>query len=337
MSVLSPDLQGVVDEVRAAQPHLRGADQQTWTARLDRDYDRIQQALHWLLEHDPNTGLEMAVALPDYWHNKGRWAEGRGWLEKLLSAAPNAPARLRADALSGISGMAFRQGDNETARRRAHEALAIARMSGDVRLIVGALTRLSRVRLRDQDPAQTILLCREAMDLADQTGEQELTMAPLHCMAEATRMKGDYEAARELYLRSLALNRKHADELVVSVELTNLASVELHFARVDEAKKLWREALAVAHRLQNRYLLPYPVAGLGEAAAAEQDWVRAATLLAAADGLFKASGGVMDPADVPAFEEAVARTRANLEPGAFDRAWSHGEAMIADEVVAFAG
>jgi non-specific serine/threonine protein kinase len=336
MAALSADLQAVVDEVKAARPHLRGPDQKTWTARLARDHDRIRETLQWLLDHDPDAGLDMAVALPDYWHNQGEWAEGQAWLEKLLSAAPNVPAQLRARALSGISGMAFRQGDNETARQRAQEALSIARTSEDVRLMVDALTRLSRVGLRDNDPHQTILLCNEAMTLAGRIGDEELTLAPLHCMAEATRMKGDFEGARELYRRSLELNRKRSDELSIGVETTNLAAVEMHFGDVEAASRLWRESLQLAHRIQNRYLFPYPVAGLGEAAAASQAWERAALLLGAASGLFKASGGVMDPADVPAFDEAVARTRANLQPGVFEAAWSRGEAMTAEDLVGFA-
>jgi tetratricopeptide (TPR) repeat protein len=337
MMALTPkDLQAVVEEVKSAEAHLRGPDQQRWTAQLDRDYGRIEGALRLLLQEDPESGLAMAVALPNYWHYRGAWAEGRAWLEKLLEATKKAPAALRCRALSGISGLAFRQGDNETARARGNEALTIARQLGDVPLMIEALNRLSRVSLRDNDPAQTIVLTREAITLAEGIPNEDLSLSALHCMAEATRMQGDFEGARSLYRRSLELNRKHGDQLVIGVETANLAAVELHFGEVDAAAQLWREALRVALQLGNRYLLPYPVAGLGEAAAAERNWERAARLLGAASGLFKASGGVIDPADVSLFEDARAKTRDHLEPAAFEKAWSAGESMTPEQVQAFA-
>jgi non-specific serine/threonine protein kinase len=335
MANMKTDLEVLVHEVTVAGSQLRGPDAETWAARLDRDYDRIQQALGWLLENDPTAGLELALALPDYWHLRGQWAEGRGWLERLMAAVKDPTPTLRCRALSGLSGLAFRQGDNETARQQANDALTIARGLGDARLIVGALTRLARVGLRDNNPRQTIALSREAMALADEAGDEEMSLQPLHCLAEATRMAGDYKGARELYRRSLDLNRKRGDDMVIGTETSNLAAVELRFGNVDAAVRLWRESLALAHRTENRYLLPYPVAGLGEAAAAQRDWGRAARLLGAASGLFKSSGAAIDPADVPAYETAVAAARAALS-AAFEGAWSSGESMTAGEIVAFA-
>src|SRR5256885_4151598 len=310
MAIMRTDLEALVREVTAAGSQLRGPDAETWAAQLDRDHDRIQQGLAWLLENDPTIGLELALALPDYWHLRGQWAEGRRWLEQLLAAVRDPNPSVRCRALGSLSGLAFRLGDNEIARDRANDALAIARGLGDARLIVGALTRLARVGLRDNNPRQTIALSREAMALADAAGDEELSLQPLHCLAEATRMAGDYEGARELYRRSLDSNRKRGDEMVIGTETSNLAAVELRFGNFDAAVRLWREALALAHRSENRYLMPYPVAGLGEAAAAQRDWDRAARLLGAASGLFKASGAAIDPADVPAYDAAVFAPRA---------------------------
>ena len=335
MAIMKTDLEALVREVTAAGSQLRGPDAETWAAQLDRDQDRIQQGLAWLLENDPTIGLELALALPDYWHLRGQWAEGRRWLEQLLAAVRDPNPSVRCRALGSLSGLAFRLGDNEIARDRANDALAIARGLGDARLIVGALTRLARVGLRDNNPRQTIALSREAMALADAAGDEELSLQPLHCLAEATRMAGDYEGARDLYRRSLDLNRKRGDDMVIGTETSNLAAVELRFGNFDAAVSLWRESLALAHRTENRYLLPYPVAGLGEVAAAQRDWDRAARLLGAASGMFKASGAAIDPADVPAYDKAVSATRAALA-AAFDHGWSSGESMTADEIVVFA-
>src|SRR5438552_1916158 len=241
MAPTKTDLDSVIQEVRSAESHLRGADAESWATRLDRDHDRIEQALDWLLKNDPTSGLELALALPDYWHLRGRWAEGRDWLERLLAAISTPSPTLRCRAVSSISGLAFRLGENEKARQFGNEALEIARRLGDKPLIVGALTRLARVGLRDNNPRQTMILCREALALAEEAGDE---------------------------------------------------------------------------------------------AAAKGDWDRAARLLGAASGLFKTSGAAMDPADVAAYEQAVAGTRARLSD-AFARAWSSGESMTVDEIASF--
>src|SRR5207244_7758655 len=179
MAMMKTDLDALVREVRAAGSHLRGPDAETWAARLDRDHDRIEQGLAWLLENDATAGLELALSLPDYWHLRGQWAEGRVWLERLLAAVRDPTPTLRCRALSSLSGLAFRLGDNETARERANDALAIARGLGDAQLIVGALTRLARVGLRDNNPRQTIASSREGMAPADAAGDEERALLPL--------------------------------------------------------------------------------------------------------------------------------------------------------------
>src|SRR2546421_9156931 len=244
MAAMKTDLEPLIQEVTVAGSQLRGPDAETWAARLDRNHDPIQQGLAWLLENDPTVGLELALALPDYWHLRGQWAEGRGWLERLLAAVRDPTPTLRCRGGGSVSGLAFRRGDNETARDRANDPLAIARGLGGGRLIVGALTRLARVGLRDNNPRQTIALSREAMALADAAGDEELSLPPLHCLAEATRMAGDYEEARELYRRSLDLNRKRGDDMVIGTETSNLAAGELRFGNVDAAVRLRRAALA---------------------------------------------------------------------------------------------
>jgi MalT-like TPR region len=331
-----PDLDETVGLIRAAAPHWRGPDEERWAARLDEQQDRIQSALKSLLETDPETGLEIVAALADYWHLRAKWAEGREWLEKFLAAARDPAPTLRARALNANSGLAFRLGDNEAARRLAEEALAIGRDLDDQAVIIDSLTRLARVGLRDQNPGRTAALSREAMALAEQLGNNALILMPLHCLAEATRMAGDHAGARELYRQSLDLNRQRGDQLVVAVETCNLAAVELHFGNLEGASRLWRESLSLAHRMNNWYLFPYPVAGLGEVAAAQGNWERAAQLLGAAHGRFQASGAAIDPADVPAYDQAADAARRHLDATAFDQAWKRGEGMDVDQIVAIA-
>src|SRR6266498_2634501 len=58
----------------------------TYGQQLDRERDNIRAALSWAANGgDVATGLRTAGALSWYWQHRGHFADGRGWLERLLS------------------------------------------------------------------------------------------------------------------------------------------------------------------------------------------------------------------------------------------------------------
>ena len=317
---------------REAEVGLNGPGSESWLERLDKGRDEREQAFAWFLGHEPQHGLEMVSALLGYWNTRGLFAEGRHWADPLLA---NAPGRTlaRARALYAAGVMAFRQGDTERTRTLTEESLDIAREVQDPATIVLGLAGLSRVGLREGDYARVKALSREGLEIGDREGDRQMRRLPLHCLAEATRLDGDYPAARALYKESLALNRDLGNDFMIPVELGNLGAVELHEGNLDAAQGYWQETIRVAHARGDAYVLPYAIAGLGELAVARSDWPRAATLLAAAESLFAASGAVMDPADVAPYDAAVAATRSALPAEAFTSAWARGRSLDREAAV----
>ncbi len=303
------------------------------TERLEAEYDGIEEALVWSLEHDPDRGLELAASLRSFWGTTGRFTIGRAWIGKLLIATVDSPANpIRARALSTGSILAFRQGDNEEARHLADESLVVARRINDPACVVDALVGLCRAGLRDQNVALVRELSVEGRSIARDTGNRSLETLPLHCLAEATRMSGDYNGARRLYNESIALNRELDDQHMITVEMNNLASVELHEENLREAIVLWQGSVRRAHADRDLYLLPYCVMGLGEVAAAAGSYERAATLLGAATGMFESTHQQIDPADRSVYERSVAVTRNDLG-ASFQPLWETGRALSLDEAV----
>lgn len=317
---------------REAEAGLNGPGSTTWLQRLDEGHDERERAFAWFLEHEPQQGLEMAAALVGYWNTRGLYEEGRRWFDALLAQAPERTLA-RAKALYGAGVMTFRQGETERTRALTEESLAIARELGDPGAVVMALGGLGRVGLREGDYPRVKELSREALEIAQRQGDRAMRRLPLHVLAEATRMDGDYPGARALYQESLALSRDLRNESMIRTETNNLGAVELHEGNLDAAQAHWEEAVRLAHERGDLYVLPYPIAGLGELAAARAEWERAATLLAATEALFQASGAVMDPADVAPYESAVAATRSALPGEAFTSAWTRGRSLDRDEAV----
>jgi hypothetical protein len=314
---------------------------ETWAGRLKPDqlepeYGRIEETLDWCLLEEPQRGLEIAASLRAFWASTGRFDTGREWLRQLLAATAAGPDdALRALALTTASGLAFRQGDNVEAQRASTEALEIARKINDPERIVDALVGLCRVGLRDEDSQRVQRLSGEARDVAKAAGVRALEKLPLHCLAEATRMSGDYEGARHLYEESIALNKELGDDHMIAVEMSNLAAVELHEGRLDDATALWQESLRRSFDAHDLYLLPYTVMGLGEVAVAAGQYRRGAQLLGAATAIFASTGQVIDPADAAGYEKSLQWVRTALAEH-FANHWHRGSSLSVEEAVGVA-
>src|SRR5262249_44584423 len=139
------------------------------TRWLDAEDAAVHQALGWALEHDPDTALQLAIALAPWWLLRGRWTTGyqqlaavaghaaeggpqwciaQFWLGLLTAAssvttsfshltavrdalAGRAPAPLLARALAWRAGALANLGRVPEALAEGRHALAMARELGD--------------------------------------------------------------------------------------------------------------------------------------------------------------------------------------------------------------
>jgi predicted ATPase/class 3 adenylate cyclase len=101
--------------VEAARPHLVGADDITWSARLDDEYPNLRAALAWTHENgDDDTFVRLAFSLARYWWQRGMQREAFAWIVAALdvehtTAAPRDRAQLL--ALAGHMGLLLDRSD----------------------------------------------------------------------------------------------------------------------------------------------------------------------------------------------------------------------------------
>jgi non-specific serine/threonine protein kinase len=50
----------------------------------DAEQDNLREVLEWLLEHDPQMGLRLSIAMSPWWFLRGRYREGAAFLERAL-------------------------------------------------------------------------------------------------------------------------------------------------------------------------------------------------------------------------------------------------------------
>jgi tetratricopeptide (TPR) repeat protein len=232
---------------------------------------------------------------------------------------------------------AFRSGAAERSRRLTERSLELARDVGDVSATVNALMGLGRLALREKDLARVHRLTAEARALVeDRGGPPEAVALPLHLDAEATRMAGDYERARPLYERSLELNRELGREHWITVELSNLAWVEVNAGRTDRADELLQEVLARVDPVRDTYGTPFCLVGLARVAGERGEHDRAARLVGAAERMLESAGLVLDPADQPEFEKTADVVRGAVGDAAYATALAEGRQLSTDEAVTLA-
>lgn len=161
---------------------------------------------------------------------------------------------------------------------------------------------------------------RIALDLTDEDRE----LSAVHCLAEGARMAGDLDEARAHYAERLERNRARGAQLLVAVELSNLGYVEKASGRLEAAEANVREAIPISIALGNSYSVAHNLVALAAVVAAAGRAEEVAGLLGKADAIFAETGLVLDPADKPEYDGAVAAARAALGDDAYDAAYASG-------------
>jgi predicted ATPase/DNA-binding CsgD family transcriptional regulator len=139
-----------------AERELTGADQKSWLQRLEREQDNLRAALQWAIDYrEGDFAQRMAGALQPFWFRRGRWSEGRRWLEDSLAMESSSTLNqsIRANVLYGAGMLARFQGDFARARILCEQCLALYRALADQTGVLKTLVQLGRiVAFQDDQP-----------------------------------------------------------------------------------------------------------------------------------------------------------------------------------------
>lgn len=321
---------------REASKHLDGPEAAQWMDRLEENLDQLRAAFTYLAESGRDSeALEFAAALWPFQFDRGHAREGLQWLEQALALPGAKRATIdRAEALHGAGTFTFRALDQAKSERYFDELRTVAGELGNDRFALRAYGGLSRVSLRRGDTDAVRRLSNQALVLARQKGPAGESSTPLHMLAAAARLDGDFDSARRYYNENLALNRGLGRDRWVSVELLNLAALDIMSDRVDTALALLREGFDLLAKIQDHYLLPYALAWTARVKLARGDPSSATELMGAAQGQIEQTGMEMDPDEAPEFKKGLAACRNALSEAQFQRSWQMGERLNFEEASA---
>jgi predicted ATPase/transcriptional regulator with XRE-family HTH domain len=366
----------------AARPHLVGAEQKAWVAKLDAEESNIRAALRYGSDSGRvEIAARMAVAIFNYWYSLGKITEGRGWLEDLAGCAVELglPEGLQIELHNCAGFLAIIQYDYDKAEHLLDRSLMLSRQIGDKTKLGVTLSNLSGMETYRGNWARSASLLREATDLQWEMGDSRRAALGLHGLAVVSLSVGDFEQAIALEREAIPLVREAGDWWHTSFGLTALSMALCRSGRFDEAESAAREALATLEGIEGQGFprsdaincLAEIARGHGDLSLARELYCQAigevrglgksAEGILIADlrglGLLAVSGGEVRRAAilfssearmlertrlVPATwskvesDEGVVAARASLGETEWTEAWSHGQALSLDEMLAFA-
>jgi predicted ATPase/class 3 adenylate cyclase len=280
------------------EPHLAGPDQARWFDQLEADHDNMRAALRWSAESmGLDQALRLAGTLARFWDVRGHLTEGRQWLTQILGAVETAasggasPAPLIvAKALTSAGGLAYRQGDDATARSCFERALCLRREVGDTHGIALSFLNLANVEQQQGNYETAAALFDESLGMLREAGDTTGVANCLNNLANVAQERGDYARARSLHAESLALKRQLGDPTNIASSLNNLGNVAASQEEYGEAQALLEESLAISREIGDRPAIARSLNNLGLVLKAGGDSERAVSLFEESLALRRALG-----------------------------------------------
>jgi non-specific serine/threonine protein kinase len=257
-----------------AEPKLTGADQAVWLQRLDEEHDNLRSALTWssATGGDATSGLRLAGALWWFWYARGYFGEGRGWLSRLLAAAPSRQdTAARAKALTGAGRLARQQSDYPAAQTLLNESLAIQRKLGDRRGIATSLNNLGLMAWDQGEYRSARTLYEESLAIRRELGDRWGIAVSLNNLGGVAFDEGDYVAAQGLHEGSLVIRRELGDRRGIASSLGNLGNVAYAQGHYSVSRALFEESLAISRDVSDPQGIGFALGTLGNIAAAQGD------------------------------------------------------------------
>lgn len=309
------------------------------TAGLNEIAEEIVPVVDFLIEHDRAAAMRVVGALSRYWQDTGRVDEGRALAGRVLEGGHRAAAVDQAigaaipRALLTASELAFRQGDQEQARRQARAAIRAAVLIEDYKTAAQAELMLSRAAFRDNDAAGIDKHARKALEYG--RGDPIAKRGALHMLAWAAHTAGDLDEAQRRFEESLASRREAgAGPVPIASELSNLGDMAVERGDLRRGARYLTEALQLSNEARSSYMIVNLLPSFAALAVSARRHEDATRLFGAADAVAASSGLIPDPGgDHPAARDEA---RDHLGEAEFATLLAEGTLMSTDAAIRLA-
>lgn len=181
-------------------------------------------------------------------------------------------------------------GQYEEAETVYREALRLAQQSGDAHIQAQSEIAIGELARKQSDYAQAERWFQQAQDTAEQSDDPDGLAKALICIGSLAFFQGDYTEATRTYQRSLTLRRKMQDRQNEANVLNNLGIVAASQGDFERAEGLFNDSLAIRRELQQKAAIASSLGNLGQLATDRQQTEKAQDYLEEALRLHRETG-----------------------------------------------
>jgi len=318
-----------------------GPRQLDWMTRMDQDVPNVRSSLEFSLTDPDSVGdaLCVAAALHDYCLPRGRFSEGRYWVDRALARAP---AHTVGDlgvvvveaAVTG-SLLAALQRDIPAAAALAEDARRRAEELSDEETRALATYAVGFVAVADGDLPRGAEHLERAIR-GFRADDDILRLVPaLYWFAFVIDALGNADRAASLYEEVLALTESHGEIMWRAMAMSDYGSALWRWGSRSRGTTMLADSLGLLRRMSNLFGCAWCFEELAWTAA-DRDPELAAVLMGAADAQFTATGSPMATfgALVAHHDVCMETVRNALGDRAVERAIDHGRSLSLDEAIA---
>jgi DNA-binding CsgD family transcriptional regulator len=176
----------------------------------------------------------------------------------------------------------------------------------------------------------------ESARLARETGMPMETAAAEIGLAGIAAYAGEWDEARAHLWEALALFRQLGDRYRFNATYSDLAHIERRAGNLAEAQRLYQQSIAVWQEFSQRAAIAHQLECFAFLARAQNQSIRAARLLGAAEALREAIGASMTTPEEAEYDREVTALHAQLEAETAAAQRAMGRAMTMDQAIAYA-
>jgi tetratricopeptide (TPR) repeat protein len=227
-------------------------------------------------------------------------------------------------------------GELDEADQYLQESLSIFRELGDTRGIGYALYFMGSMYIARDDPAAARPVLEESVMHLQKAGDKWWVGNALLQLGWTINRQGEHARALKLFDEALAISDHFGDMRGTARAQLYIAETKFSQGQYDAAKGKYQEALVLFDDIGDLWWATVCLEGLAYIAAHEDDAVRAARLLGAAEHMHELLAAPLLAVYREGNERCTNRAREQLTPEEFSRAWNEGRAMTHDEAIELA-
>ncbi len=315
----------------------------SWFGRVAPEEDNLRRSLEHFLARDDALALsELSGSLEAFWLTRCQFGEGRRWLEAAMVRDEGLPACIRSRNREAAGVFILQFGQLDIAAPILEEAVALARVCGELFPLEQALQSLGNLRAQQAD----FIGAMETLEEAEQVARALVATVPhaglfvgsdLCFQGVAARRAGDFTTATARFLEAISFLRAPGGSRRLGMMLGELGVLQLYGGSPQAASTLV-ESVALTWDARNDPTLSRALRGLAGVAAATGHFVSAARLLGSAEGVdastvFASSNALRDRDIV---EWCLDRIAGRLDPTALDDERRGGSALTVEQAVGLA-